>query len=188
MLFYGDFRAWITIGDDETPAVEYGVTENQSENTMIAYIASEEGQRFQVGWCDNRFTSPTRGRVSIDGRGMGGKIISESTYNKSVVKKGFRTNKDERRPFVFSKLQVTDEEVAFSSSSKPGEIILVIIRVRMKGTTNYDRSHNPPPTRIFNEKDVKGLDAHSTACFSILFLHRPMPHLFLQVRRSYSSD
>lgn len=204
MLFLGEFTAWITIGDEETPAEEYSVTEIQSENTVMAYIASSEGQRFQIGWCDNAFERPTRGRVTIDGRSMGGKIISESTYNKSVRKKGFRTNKDERRPFVFSKLEVTgeflfcsdvtsahvlleDDEILSLSSTNPGEIILVIVRVRMRGTRKYDKSHAPPPAQIFNEKDVKGRDAHTTTYFLSKYIPST-PHSFLQVRSTYSRN
>ncbi|KAJ3809732.1 hypothetical protein EV368DRAFT_38545 [Lentinula lateritia] len=108
MLFYGNISAWITI-DGNGHLEEHGVDVDDGEKTVTCYIASEEGKGFQVHWCDRSFECPTRGRIYIDGRAMGGKIISGRTFNRSVVKKGFRTSGNTRMPFLFSKLKLTGE-------------------------------------------------------------------------------
>ncbi|KAH7871549.1 uncharacterized protein C8R40DRAFT_1120847 [Lentinula edodes] len=161
MLFYGNIGAWITI-DGNGHLEEHGVDFDDREKTVTCYIASEEGKSFQVHWCDRSFECPTRGRIYIDGRAMGGKIISGRTVNRSVIKKGFRTAGNTRMPFVFSKLKLTDIEDAVSlSTESPGEIDLIIIRVRLRSRKLYDKSHTAPETLEFNEKDVKG-SAHNT--------------------------
>ncbi|KAJ3909097.1 hypothetical protein F5879DRAFT_171379 [Lentinula edodes] len=181
MLFYGNIGAWITI-DGNGHLEEHGVDFDDREKTVTCYIASEEGKSFQVHWCDRSFECPTRGRIYIDGRAMGGKIISGRTVNRSVIKKGFRTAGNTRMPFVFSKLKLTGElwcpsyvncrdllssapediEDAVSlSTESPGEIDLIIIRVRLRSRKLYDKSHTAPETLEFNEKDVKG-SAHNT--------------------------
>ncbi|KAJ4477517.1 hypothetical protein J3R30DRAFT_3486771 [Lentinula aciculospora] len=161
MLFLGNFGAWISI-DGVKHLEEYGVDINHEEKTVTCYIASEEGESFQVHWYDKSFESPTKGRVYIDGRAMGGKIISETTINRSVVKKGFRTDVNRRMPFVFSKLKLTDnEDLVGTSRESLGEIDLVIIRVRLRSKRAYNKSHSAPETLEFNEKEVKGV-AHNT--------------------------
>ncbi|KAJ3977041.1 hypothetical protein EV361DRAFT_944706 [Lentinula raphanica] len=162
MLFFGNFGAWISV-DGDRHLEEYGVATDTKDRTVICYIASEEGRSFQVHWYDNSFESPTRGRVYIDGRSMGGKIIHEKTINHSAVKKGFRTDAKTRMPFVFSKLKLVDREdtVGTSSAERPGEINLIIIRVKPQNTRTYEQSNLVPETLEFNEKDVKGA-VHNT--------------------------
>ncbi|KIK61994.1 hypothetical protein GYMLUDRAFT_42423 [Collybiopsis luxurians FD-317 M1] len=160
MLFFDDFGAWITV--DGEALEEFKIESDIAQRRVSCYIASVEGKSFQIHWCDREFKSATRGRVSIDGRSMGGKII-HSSETSSVTKKGFRTGSDKRVPFIFSKLNLTDEDegISYLSPEKPGEINIVIIRVRTKGVKDYQRDHTPPLTRIYNEKKLKG-SAHNT--------------------------
>ncbi|KAF5375828.1 hypothetical protein D9757_011183 [Collybiopsis confluens] len=160
MLFYGEFGAWVTV--DGKTLDEFGLDTDIPQRKVSCYIASEEGKSFQVHWYDKEVESATRGRVSIDGRSMGGKII-HSKIDNSVTKRGFRTSAKKRMPFIFSKIQLTDKEdgISYLSTHKPGEINIVIVRVRMTGVKIYAREHTVPETLTYNEEKLKG-STHNT--------------------------
>ncbi|KAF9062866.1 hypothetical protein BDP27DRAFT_1300128 [Rhodocollybia butyracea] len=159
MIFFGNFGAWISF-NGEGYLEEYGTETDYTQNKVTCYVPSEEGKAFQVHWWDKSFETATRGRVSVDGRPVGGKVIS-SKERCSVVKKGFRLSSDQSAPFVFAKLKVTDEEISSSWTEKPGEINLVIMRVRMRSRKVFDKHKNLPETPTFNEKMHKSA-AHNT--------------------------
>ncbi|KAJ8083703.1 hypothetical protein PM082_002469 [Marasmius tenuissimus] len=163
VLSCNEFTAWVTIEGD--PVEEYKAHwSTPQKQTMCCWIPSQAGRNYQVHWRDSRRTTATDGLVVIDGKHCGTKTISPDLEKPDTTsKKGFRTSSDWVAPFQFAKLQTTDNEsqAGPSSSSLVGNIELLIFRVRIKEPEVYIQQARHQD-QVFYEKDVKGLQHHTT--------------------------
>ncbi|THU87678.1 hypothetical protein K435DRAFT_336807 [Dendrothele bispora CBS 962.96] len=130
-MLVNNFSAWIKI--EGKLAEEFQIEVDEGRKEVTCWIASELGKKFRVEWQDNVFTTPTAGRIRIDGTSGNGCLITRPGV--VAFKEGFRVSDTDRRPFIFSALRTTDDD-SYLDASLPnglGEIRLVIWRVVIAG-------------------------------------------------------
>ncbi|TFK35790.1 hypothetical protein BDQ12DRAFT_687554 [Crucibulum laeve] len=125
MLDYNGFSAWVTVDDAELPI--YGVEVDHHQNRVSAWIPSEAGKSFTVHWKDNNLTSHSAGYVSVDGVNCGGRVLYRHGTGETT-QRGVYTSATTLRPFMFSSLNLTDDDsyLGSASSENIGEILLEI--------------------------------------------------------------
>ncbi|KAJ7267545.1 hypothetical protein B0H12DRAFT_114310 [Mycena haematopus] len=125
MLQYKEFAAWVSI--DGTEAPEYGVEISEDQKSATCWISSELGKKFAVHWKNTPYHSDTLGNVFMDGTKCDGIIIRAGT-TKTATKDGVYDSQFSKRPFVFSALELTDDD-AFLGSSLHQELGLIELKI-----------------------------------------------------------
>ncbi|KAJ8088549.1 hypothetical protein PM082_022622 [Marasmius tenuissimus] len=135
MITFGDFSAWITIGDKTCE--EYDVQVSEGTRTVTCWIASEEGKEYEVKFKCNRLTTPTAGRVHIDGNYCGGSLLQSASDLKKgyVVLTGMRTSPTTVSRFAFSSVKTTDDNAFVSTPDSPdlGDIKITFRTSKLMG-------------------------------------------------------
>ncbi|KAK0205072.1 hypothetical protein DFS33DRAFT_1325261 [Desarmillaria ectypa] len=161
MLSFGEFSAWVSI--DGVEAEEYGMTVDGTRVTC--WIASEANKTFRLHWKDSVVSSPTRGNPSIDGTTYPPRYIG-SLRRSEVFLGSVRDSDSSKRPFMFTKLNLTDDDAYLNvaAPSSLGEIEVVLYRVERRRS----RNHRPPlnntsqgadlTRRVYHEHNKKGID------------------------------
>ncbi|KAG7451413.1 uncharacterized protein BT62DRAFT_1071981 [Guyanagaster necrorhizus] len=161
MLSFGEFSAWVSI--DGVEAEEYGVTVDGTRVTC--WIASEANKTFSLHWKDSVVSSPTRGNPSIDGTTYPPRYTDTLRRN-HVFLGGVRDSDSSKRPFMFTKLNLTDDDAYLDVVAPPslGEIEVALYRVERRRS----RNHRPPlnnisqgadlTRRVYHEHNKKGID------------------------------
>ncbi|KAK0469472.1 uncharacterized protein EV420DRAFT_1494636 [Desarmillaria tabescens] len=161
MLSFSEFSAWVSI--DGVEAEEYGVTVDGARVTC--WIASEANKTFRLHWKDSVVSSPTRGNPSIDGTTYPPRYIDSPRRNE-VFLGGVRDSDSSKRPFMFTKLNLTDDDAYLDVAAPPslGEIEVTLYRVERR----RNRNHRPPlnnisqgvdlTRRVYHEHNKKGID------------------------------
>ncbi|KAJ6498800.1 hypothetical protein C8R45DRAFT_980019 [Mycena sanguinolenta] len=99
-----EFSAWVCIDGKEVP--EYNVEISEADRTVTCWIASELGKKFSVHWKNSAYQGSTAGDLKMDGTSCGGKLMRyPSTTSKDGVIDG-----QTLKPFMFSSLQLTDDD------------------------------------------------------------------------------
>ncbi|KAF9269959.1 hypothetical protein L218DRAFT_952157 [Marasmius fiardii PR-910] len=161
VLSLNEFSAWITI-EGRGNVDEYKV--EQTSKGASCWIPSEAGQQYQVCWRDSERSTATDGLVVIDGNKRGTTVIHhDKDKPNTAYKRGFRTTSNTVLPFKFSTIARTDDADKADLSNSPfvGVIELLIYRVRIVGTESQ-RHYATPRERTLYERDVKGLQHHTT--------------------------
>ncbi|KAK0500136.1 hypothetical protein EDD18DRAFT_1148620 [Armillaria luteobubalina] len=160
MLTFGKFSAWVAIGGVE--AKEYEVV---VDGTKVAcWIASEANKTFRLHWKDSVVSSPTRGNPSIDGITYPPRHI-DSLRKSEVFLGGVRDSDDSKRPFMFTRLNLTDDD-AYLDVAAPlslGEIEVALYRVERRRSRNHRPLKNISDRadftrRVYHEHNKKGID------------------------------
>jgi len=129
---YRDFSAWITSEGAELPTYKPTVEEGDGR-TLTCWIPSEEGKKFQVHWMDHNGGIATVGHIFFDGSLKGacnGAILLGQIAGEVRTVAGAQVSNTGVRPFIFSKLETTEDDfVTSSTSSDLGSIRLSIHRV-----------------------------------------------------------
>ncbi|KAH7921593.1 hypothetical protein BV22DRAFT_1132141 [Leucogyrophana mollusca] len=134
MLQFGTLRACIKV--DGVILTPYGIETIVEESKVTCWIPSEVGKNFSVVWqdtCDFRVYYES-GTVTIDGSPSGGQILGPlrsgeplSYANCTCELRHLRTSGSSGRPFTFSNLQLTDDDVYLKSApARLGEIELTV--------------------------------------------------------------
>jgi len=133
MLQLGQLSAWIVIGGVEGPeAKEYNIETTDDSKSATCWIASEEGTRFSIHWRNAGLPGSLVGRVLVDGNKCGSKVTSgpRSTSKDSII-----ASSEVVRPFIFSSLDVTDDDAYLERTSGDiGTIKLEVWDVEITGT------------------------------------------------------
>ncbi|KAJ7680829.1 hypothetical protein DFH06DRAFT_1290564 [Mycena polygramma] len=131
-----DFNAWITI--DGEPAEEYDVETSEDQKTVTCWIASQLGKKFSVHCRVPPLPTCVAGYVKMDGVRCGSTVLRPGYHDRVLVKRGI-TDGTILKPFMFSSLQVTDDDTFLSSSSNQelGCIELAVAPVDIIGTTLF---------------------------------------------------
>ncbi|EIW84516.1 hypothetical protein CONPUDRAFT_163618 [Coniophora puteana RWD-64-598 SS2] len=140
MLELSGFNACIYMGDDEEEREEYKVrkAETKSKRQVSCWISSEAGQKFTIFL---EYTGASRcnftGEVFLDGHSY--EIVSLKAPQQTRVSMRGTTVEiagDIRwRPFMFSKLQLTDDE-QYRGRYGPGDIGTILLKIyKIKYTT-----------------------------------------------------
>ncbi|KAJ7761012.1 hypothetical protein B0H16DRAFT_557407 [Mycena metata] len=160
MLHFKEFSAWIMIEGKEAP--EYDVQVSEDEKTVTCYIAAEIGKKFSVHWKNASYNQDTSGRVKTDGNACGGKILRCGSLPQVTSKHGVSENATSIRPFVFSPLELTDDDAFLAGSSyqleKLGLIELTIVPVVVLGEMSRStvNEHSIPDIKL-HERSKKAV-------------------------------
>ncbi|KAJ6594438.1 hypothetical protein B0H19DRAFT_1366306 [Mycena capillaripes] len=147
------FEAWIAIDDQEVEqflpkTVDYPVGQT-------CWIASELNKGFSIHWRNTDVFCQTAARIWVDGMECAGEIILTPNREASVT--GRRTSGSTISPFIFSPLNLTDDD-AFLDSVAHKDVGLIRVEVwtiNMAGTKPY--SNVPPPVESkIHERSKKG--------------------------------
>ncbi|KAG6819270.1 hypothetical protein H0H93_013552 [Arthromyces matolae] len=117
---FENFEAAIHV--DGSALKEYEVTFDERTKQATCWIASEEGKPFEIVYKPIRAVPfMVSGKVDVDGRHLGG--FSIEAYHRNKKRIGYALSTDIARPFLFTTLQVTDNEaIASAPSPALGEI------------------------------------------------------------------
>ncbi|KAF8554455.1 hypothetical protein OG21DRAFT_1064395 [Imleria badia] len=139
MLSLYGLSAWIEVEGRELE--QYGVEEDYDQNQVTCWIATQADKNFSVVFRDNEaYREHSLGSsLRLDGSSINGKHLRLPTRigcfpnfagDRTVVQNGQTLSATSLRPFVFSKLELTDEdEYLNQSSAHLGEIRISIYRV-----------------------------------------------------------
>ncbi|KDQ14882.1 hypothetical protein BOTBODRAFT_32243 [Botryobasidium botryosum FD-172 SS1] len=129
MITHRGFSAWIT--SDNQPLEEFRPEiEGADERTVACWIPSEVGRKFEVNWTDIHGGVATAGDVAIDGALKAKCIIHGYRVRATTSAEGVYVSQSQHKPFLFSPLQVTDDEsTCVRVSPDLGSISLTIWRV-----------------------------------------------------------
>ncbi|KIK66873.1 hypothetical protein GYMLUDRAFT_37941 [Collybiopsis luxurians FD-317 M1] len=121
-LSFGEYTAWIEVDGEELPI--YDVQKKDKEVT--GWIPSEAGQTFTVNWIKGNVSGPMIGDVYMDGEWTAGKIMTTRSPAKFTAD-GFTTSPTTLKPFLFSLLELTDDDEYLNKiTAGLGEIKLII--------------------------------------------------------------
>ncbi|KAJ7451851.1 hypothetical protein B0H11DRAFT_1821790 [Mycena galericulata] len=159
------FSAWITIEGSNSKAEEFDAQTTQK--TVQCWIASEVGKRFTVHWSNISVPGMTGGRVLVDGNNCDGQILARDRRPTSTSMSGFNETTTSVRPFVFTSVDVTDDDAVLESSAdeRLGTIDLEIWTVERNhaGPSTWTGMAAPPPQKI-NERSKKAATQQISFC------------------------
>ncbi|KAJ7264881.1 hypothetical protein B0H12DRAFT_213369 [Mycena haematopus] len=114
------FTAWVTI---ERATCKIYALRNTSKRDATCWIASEEGKKFSVNWSNQHRDRPVYARLSIDGVVCSTHFMLDAWNHPddaSAIGISYATTSDfTRRDFVFSAIQVTDDDAYLHTLDSP---------------------------------------------------------------------
>ncbi|KIJ60376.1 hypothetical protein HYDPIDRAFT_117292 [Hydnomerulius pinastri MD-312] len=132
MLNFEEISAWVEVDGQELE--QYGVEENLEKNEVTCWIATQAGKNFSIAYRDN---APYRevslaSYPTLDGSDISGRVLRPNNQSRTIRQSDQAVSATSRRSFMFSKLQLTDEDEYLGQASKHlGEIKLQIRRVEI---------------------------------------------------------
>ncbi|THU77924.1 hypothetical protein K435DRAFT_845972 [Dendrothele bispora CBS 962.96] len=123
MLTLGDFSAWIIV--DGVPLQEYDIRKKDSE--IACWIPSEAGKNFTVKW-KIKTNICTTTDVYLDGKATGGRTLRAGFggTDHEDSKSGIYTSPTSQKLFLFSRLDLTDDDAYLDTNhTQIGEIKVV---------------------------------------------------------------
>ncbi|KAF5370435.1 hypothetical protein D9615_009733 [Tricholomella constricta] len=195
-----NFAAWVCIDKVEQP--QHAIEIQADGQVATCWMASEVGKNFSVHWQDLRRSYSSIGSVYLDGLSSNsGKLLHGSNLARgdaSISQNGYRTSSTSKRPFVFAKLELTDDDQYLHNATSPelGEIKLVIERCEVAGKARnrglrpfvepekiHERSKKAfghrcklgPETRSVSMYHTRTKSRRKVATF--VFKYRPLAHL-----------
>ncbi|KAF8126953.1 hypothetical protein EV363DRAFT_1346714 [Boletus edulis] len=141
MLSLHGISAWVEVDGKELE--QYGVAEGMDQNQVTCWIASQTNKNFSIVFRDNVAYREhlLSSSLELDGSTIPGKVIFPLTTtgntpnfarDRKVVQSDQIVSATSSRPFVFSKLELTDEnEYLNQSSVHLGEIRIKINKVQV---------------------------------------------------------
>ncbi|KAJ7121333.1 hypothetical protein C8R43DRAFT_1033883 [Mycena crocata] len=156
-----EFSAWVTI--EGVVAPEYNVEASEDLKDLTCWIPSEVGQKFAVHWTNVAAPGLTGGGVQVDGHKCGFEAIAADIRPFSAFMDGIAETSTKTRPFVFSPLELTDDDAYLESASHPhlGLIKLEIWRVDVGGGIAPSAVAVPSSQKV-HERSKKGMNHQIT--------------------------
>ncbi|TFK36745.1 hypothetical protein BDQ12DRAFT_686421 [Crucibulum laeve] len=154
------FEAWITTPGTSRPnkhAAEFGIEIDEEGKKVLCWIPSEVGVHFAVNWRNLSYNEASTGDVMVDGFPTGGRLLRRN-MKATAVQNALITSPTSSRPFMFSSIDLTDDDTfRHSSDAKDiGEIVLVIRQALEEGVTNHPKQEIPDGGKI-HERDTKAI-------------------------------
>ncbi|KAJ7733604.1 hypothetical protein B0H14DRAFT_2996343 [Mycena olivaceomarginata] len=162
MLQFREFFAWVSIDGVEAPEYEVEISEDQK--SVTCWIASELGKEFAVYWRNTSYNCDTSGLVYMDGNLCGGKIIYARDLPFTVFKDGVRLDAISVKPFMFSSLEITDDDAILSGPSHQ-QLGLVELKIQpVKVIESKTTSYSPPSLShiVVHERSKKAVTQQIT--------------------------
>jgi len=204
-LTHRQFSAWVSSEGVELPCYK---SELQADGrTMECWIPSAENQTFKVSWTSLRARVETRATVYFDGSQEGACSASHIGAGFPRTLSRIHVSANKARPFMFSKIDTTDDDsFADLTPSDLGTIRLSIRRVKLLGlratpqtystmgcisaqTTMHEKSKKagchivgmgPVERATQRGRNYKPIDSHDRPYVTFIFRYRPLD--FLQAR------
>ncbi|KAJ7661652.1 hypothetical protein B0H17DRAFT_1212208 [Mycena rosella] len=156
------FSAWIAI--DGVKASEFDV--QTAGKTATCWIPSEVGKKFSVHWSNLSVAGMTGGRVLVDGNDCDGQILARETRPTSTSMAGINETTTSVRPFIFSSLDMTDDDSVLecNPAEKLGTIDLEIWRVRRVDDASTWHGRAAPPPKKIHERAKKAATQQISFC------------------------
>ncbi|KAJ6629489.1 hypothetical protein B0H10DRAFT_2184421 [Mycena sp. CBHHK59/15] len=154
MLNANGFEAWITIDGGDVQHFQPEIVGDPAGVTC--WIASEVNKGFAIHWRNTDVFCQTGGRVWVDGNECPGEIIQGP--NLEAVVSGRRTSGSTMAPFVFSPLDLTDDDAFLDSTAHQniGLVRLEVWRINQTGTKPYPGAAPVADSKI-HERSKKGV-------------------------------
>ncbi|KAJ7592549.1 hypothetical protein C8J56DRAFT_822455 [Mycena floridula] len=147
MAPFQEFDVWVEI--EGKRCQEYGLEITDKEVPVVAcWIPSEIGKAFTVHIRDNVRSSPTRGYISVDGVRTGGKVLHAN--EKTAVHRGFRTSPHTVQPFLFTRVDLTDDDNQLHRNIPQafGQIEVSLDRIVVTGRKQYPTKSVPAEYKV----------------------------------------
>jgi len=172
------YSAWISV--DGRALKEYNI-EISNGDSATCWIPSEAGKRFAVNWRDSNRTERISSFVKLDGTDCGGNIVAPAfpgmplapvTVQKSTISTSIMTEK----PFLFSPLELTDDDSFLDrhvTVNNLGEISIEIWRVSAIAVTETHGIQFPEDQKV-HERSKKAL-AHCVKLGDEIFAPQRQP-------------
>ncbi|KAJ7143131.1 hypothetical protein C8R43DRAFT_1015685 [Mycena crocata] len=116
-----NFTAWITIEGSNCPV--YALRHTASTTDATCWIPSQEGKKFSVNWSNATRDRPIYAQLSIDGVVCSTHFMLDAhsyPYDAAAIGVSYATTSDyTRRDFVFSAIQVTDDDAYLYTLDNP---------------------------------------------------------------------
>ncbi|KAJ6507180.1 hypothetical protein C8R47DRAFT_1100524 [Mycena vitilis] len=152
-LIANGFEAWITIEDEEVEQYEPKAVEYPTGQTC--WIASQINKGFSIHWKNTDVFCQTVARIWVDGIECSGEIILMP--NREATISGRRASGSTVSPFVFSPLNLTDDDAFLDSAHKDVGVIRVEIwTINYTGSKPYIDNAPPPAESKIHERSKKG--------------------------------
>jgi hypothetical protein len=132
-LICEDFSAWI-----EVDGAELSIFDVQKDGQKVTgWIPSESGKNFSVKWSvTNTRLSSMSGDVYIDGTFLSG-MIMRAGAPRTFTSSGVSTSATTEKPFVFSRLELTDDDNYLNQAvTELGDIKLIVSLATIGEVTN----------------------------------------------------
>ncbi|KIJ13483.1 hypothetical protein PAXINDRAFT_13813 [Paxillus involutus ATCC 200175] len=145
MLNLKEVSAWIEVDGEELE--QYGVTEDLEKSEVTCWIATQAGKAGHLNFDVAPLEHSLASYLILDGTGVQGRVLPAPTatlcsadfaVSRTMVQNDFSLSTTSARPFLFSKLELTDEDEYYGQASKHlGEIQLVMYRVAITGSGTH---------------------------------------------------
>ncbi|KAK0196500.1 hypothetical protein F5146DRAFT_5262 [Armillaria mellea] len=170
MLQLGPYTAWVTV--DGCDRQTYATEASQRGRCISGWIASEREKKFSVNWHNAVRDTPLEGVVSIDGVVCSAHVMLDKSTRPlapdEISISYARSSDFTRRNFVFSTIQVTDEDEYLHTVDNQytfGVIELELWRLEVSGVAacqpprhQYGKPSLEP--QILHERSQKGGSHH----------------------------
>ncbi|TFK36692.1 hypothetical protein BDQ12DRAFT_736777 [Crucibulum laeve] len=160
MLKLNGFEAWIKVDNKKVP--KYNVKTDRGEQIVTCWIPSEVGKVFSVNWENLEHTSwDTSVDVLLDGIDAEGMVIRQnhltSAGNFTGRMRDILTSPTTVRPFLFSPLQLTDDDAYLDKASPAqlSEIQLKIYKTKINSREYTSKVYPVLNSHIVHERSKK---------------------------------
>ncbi|KAJ3997073.1 hypothetical protein F5050DRAFT_1894598 [Lentinula boryana] len=144
-----DFSAWIEVDGSELPIFDI----KQIGNEVTCWIPSELEKNFSVKWSTGKRAISMVGDIHMDGKCLSSKAMWTGE-TQTFTSSGVLTTATSEKPFVFSKLELTDDDEYLNMATAGlGDVKLVISHATFGVTQN--RYNNCDPIGKVHEKSKK---------------------------------
>uniref|UniRef100_A0A8H7Y0Q6 DUF7918 domain-containing protein n=1 Tax=Psilocybe cubensis TaxID=181762 RepID=A0A8H7Y0Q6_PSICU len=171
-LEFKNLRAFVDV--DGKPLSCHAVCVDRKARDVSCWIASEVPKRFTVNLMKEETPYPVRVDAILDGRPMKHRLARKHEVD-MITFDSIRTSANTKRPFVFSPLELTDDEdPEFSSHNfnHIGEIKLEVHRVthikRHRRRITEPKSKNKPKPKKKKKNDDSDSDDYDCGCHAEL--------------------
>ncbi|KAJ7141273.1 hypothetical protein C8R44DRAFT_763101, partial [Mycena epipterygia] len=147
------FDAWIKVDGHEASQYQTEPVDNPIGQTC--WIASELNKGFSIHWKNTDVFCQTAARIYVDGIECAGEIIKGPNFDATVS--GRRSSGSTVSPFIFSQLDLTDDDAFLDAQHKDVGIIRIEIwTINMTGTKPYTNLAPHVESKI-HERSKKGV-------------------------------
>ncbi|KAJ7162068.1 hypothetical protein C8R46DRAFT_1193867 [Mycena filopes] len=126
MLHWKELSAWITVDGQGLP--EYDVQISEDEKTVTCWVPSEAGKKFSVCFKASSFSHAIEGSLTLDGNSCSSAFLRRHSWQFPAEQDGV-TDGTTLKPFMFSALELTDDDSFLDSSSSHPDLGVIQLTI-----------------------------------------------------------